>query len=151
MTPLQFVPHEMKTSVVKIRSYDDKILRGTIFNPRAGGAASFTGAIDMLLAVGRLLDELKFPNPAVDPKRYAGTPPADSRTDEARPPGGAFTPIATFKLKVMFRQNASMQGMLVWTERDLEAKFRSVYELLILLDSVLEQCGGQTTNTQNTI
>ena len=44
---------------------------------------------------------------------------------------------ATFELKVLFRQHSSWQGILVWKERKTEQSFRSVLELICLLDSAL--------------
>lgn len=38
--------------------------------------------------------------------------------------------IATFKLRVMFRQNGSWQGSVMWLETRHEEKFRSALELL---------------------
>lgn len=50
---------------------------------------------------------------------------------------GEQKPLATFQLSVLFRQNASWQGRLTWLERAEEARFRSVLELVGLLDSAL--------------
>ena len=50
---------------------------------------------------------------------------------------GEQKPLATFQLSVLFRQNASWQGSLTWLERAEEARFRSVLELVGLLDSAL--------------
>ena len=44
---------------------------------------------------------------------------------------------ATFELKVLFRQHSSWQGIIVWKERKTEQSFRSVLELICLLDSAL--------------
>ena len=47
--------------------------------------------------------------------------------------------IATFKVKVIFRQGASWQGKLSWTEGKEEVSFRSALELIKLMDSALPQ------------
>ena len=44
--------------------------------------------------------------------------------------------LATLKMRVMFRQNASWQGTLKWMEEGLQENFQSVLELLLLIDSV---------------
>ncbi|MBQ2924298.1 MAG: hypothetical protein IJE57_01870 [Anaerotignum sp.] len=46
-------------------------------------------------------------------------------------------PVATFELEIIFRQNASWQGNIVYAEKGLSSSFRSVLELLSLMDSVL--------------
>lgn len=45
---------------------------------------------------------------------------------------------ATFKVKVMFRQNASWQGTICWIEKNREESFRSVLEMMMLIDSSFE-------------
>ncbi|MBR5319181.1 MAG: hypothetical protein IKU46_06265 [Peptococcaceae bacterium] len=47
--------------------------------------------------------------------------------------------IATFKVKVLFRQSASWQGKLIWIEGKQEIAFRSALELVKLMDSALPQ------------
>ena len=42
---------------------------------------------------------------------------------------------ATFYLKVLFRQNASWQGTVKWMETGQEEPFRSVLELLLMMDN----------------
>ena len=49
--------------------------------------------------------------------------------------------IASFVIKVIFRQNASWQGIVSRPEMGDEAKFRSELELLLLIDSAMSQCG----------
>ena len=42
-----------------------------------------------------------------------------------------------FELEVLFRQNYSWQGKLTWLDQGQEASFRSVLELLILMETIL--------------
>ena len=50
--------------------------------------------------------------------------------------------VATFAVRVLFRQNASWQGSILWVEGDREESFRSVLELIFLLDSAAGAEGG---------
>lgn len=52
--------------------------------------------------------------------------------------------IAAFQIKILFRQNATWQGNLLWLDGQQEAQFRSVLELLELLDSVLTTVWSET-------
>ena len=45
--------------------------------------------------------------------------------------------VATFFIRVLFRQNASWQGSVFWHEGKQEERFRSVLELLLLINSAL--------------
>ena len=44
---------------------------------------------------------------------------------------------ATFEMRILFRQHASWQGELLWLEKNTRQYFRSVLELITLLDSAL--------------
>jgi len=43
----------------------------------------------------------------------------------------------TFEIAVRFRQNATWQGQITWAEKDLKQNFRSVLEMLRLMDEAL--------------
>ena len=45
--------------------------------------------------------------------------------------------VGTFRIRIMFRQNSSWQGNITWLDGKMEESFRSVLELLILMDSAL--------------
>ncbi|MEE0956437.1 MAG: hypothetical protein U0L49_11610 [Eubacterium sp.] len=47
--------------------------------------------------------------------------------------------LATFVVHVKYRQNASMQGTLVWMEGQKEMNFRSVFEMSKLMDSTMKE------------
>ena len=44
----------------------------------------------------------------------------------------------TFLLRILFRQNGSWQGSVTWVEGKQEQPFRSVLELILLVDSALQ-------------
>ena len=44
---------------------------------------------------------------------------------------------ATFEMRILFRQHASWQGELLWLEKNARQSFRSVLELITLMDSAL--------------
>ena len=43
----------------------------------------------------------------------------------------------TFEVIVKFRQNATWQGQILWAERGLKQNFRSVLEMLKLMDEAM--------------
>ena len=47
--------------------------------------------------------------------------------------------LATFAVKILFRQNAGWQGLIKWCEGNCEESFRSVLEMLLLMNSALEK------------
>ena len=46
--------------------------------------------------------------------------------------------LATFAIRIQYRNNASWQGRIKWIEGDAEECFRSVLELFWLLDSAMK-------------
>ena len=46
--------------------------------------------------------------------------------------------LATFHLQVLYRRNSSWQGKLVWMEQDELQSFRSVLELMTLIESSVQ-------------
>ena len=45
--------------------------------------------------------------------------------------------IATFQISILFRQNASWQGNVLWVDENMESQFRSALELVSLMDNAL--------------
>ena len=45
----------------------------------------------------------------------------------------------TFEIAVKFRQNATWQGQIFWVERNLRQNFRSVLEMLKLMDEAMTE------------
>ena len=124
-----------KTYVVCVDSYDEKVLRGRIYNVLQISAIAFTSTVDMLLKLEALLDEAKLLQSYSTKRVFTQNKPTDTlfnRTesiDEGE--------LATFSLKLLFRQNASWQGSVLWCEGNSEESFRSVLELLLLMDNAL--------------
>lgn len=50
-------------------------------------------------------------------------------------------PECSFLLQVQFRQNASWQGRIIWMEEKKTVTFRSLLELLVLLEEALGEKG----------
>lgn len=45
--------------------------------------------------------------------------------------------IATLRIQVLFQENYTWQGCIVWEEQGLEIPFRSVWELIRIFDEIL--------------
>ena len=50
--------------------------------------------------------------------------------------------VATFSMRILFRQNSSWQGSLTWIEGNQEEYFRSVLELIVLMENALRYATG---------
>jgi len=83
------------------------------------------------------MDETGYPQRGMEPRVFRDELDSDSsalaRSMKSMPAG-----IATLRIEVLFRQNASWQGNLIWVDRKVQSHFRSVLELLGLIDDALE-------------
>ncbi len=129
----KFVPAEQKISLIQITGYDDKNFQGTLQNAHYPERRAFSNLTQLLFLIERLQDDLQFPQKGMEIRSFKKPSPLLSHPLE--PPAGDTK--ATFKLHLLFRQNASWQGSVIWMEEGLEAQFRSALELVTLMDSVL--------------
>ena len=138
---LKVVPEDMRTSVIRIYSYRDKNPQGTFYNLYYGEEIAFENLTRLLLLMEDMMDQMDCPQASVRSRRFGQTAKAPERASIAeqllpRPDQEA---IATFKVKVLFRQGASWQGRLSWTDAKTEVSFRSALEFVKLMDSALPQ------------
>ena len=130
--------NEYRTTMICIDSYDQSILCGRLINPYLSGSVPFEGLMQLLLRMEDLLDRMNFPQPFARTRSFA---PMASQELSVQPENGQQGKLATFAVKVLFRQNASWQGSVTWLESGREESFRSVLELALLMHSALT--GGQ--------
>lgn len=133
-----FRGNEYRATQVCVDSYHNGVLAGRLYNPVSNVPRPFHSTIQFLQQMEELLDQLHFPQ-SFQIVRTFGEPPHTPSGD-----GGQIEPApsgehATFVLKVFFRQNASWQGSVIWEEANLEQNFRSVLELLLLIDDALKR------------
>lgn len=131
--------NEYHSIMVCVDGYDQHILRGRLYNPFLQGAVHFTGLMEFLLAVEHLLDEMNFPQPFAQVRSFR--PQAKAREEIRRDNLEQRGERGTFVMKVIFRQNASWQGTVLWLEANREESFRSVLEFALLLNSALDEKG----------
>ncbi len=131
--------NEYHSIMVCVDGYDQHILRGRLYNPFLQGAMHFTGLMEFLLAVEHLLDEMNFPQPFAQVRSFR--PQAKAREEIRRDNLEQRGERGTFVMKVIFRQNASWQGTVLWLEANREESFRSVLEFALLLNSALDEKG----------
>ena len=135
MLDTKFTPCGSRVCVVKISSYEDRNPRGVIQNPNFEQDVRFDNLTQLLLSMDELFDEIQNPRRAMTPRGFVKES-AEAKDGGAAPPAGEKT-IATFRIDVMFRQNASWQGNLVWMDEKQETQFRSALELVMEMDSAL--------------
>lgn len=128
---------ENRKILVCVDSYDDGVPKGWFYSP--GQKSEFFSSLSQfLLKIEDTLDEKQLPQAYAPPKTFSLFLQPEQEKMPPIPRGAR----ATFELKVIFRQHTSWQGTLLWRERKIEHSFRSVLELVILLDSALRSMEG---------
>jgi hypothetical protein len=127
---------QYRTTTVCIDSYEGGVPAGRFYNPWLETGRSFQSMSGFLLEMEQALDSMDFPKSFTAVRTFAQSPPGFSPAEERGfRPGCA----ATFEVRILFRQNASWQGSVTWLEGRREQSFRSVLELILLMDSALGQ------------
>ena len=125
-----------RTTMICVDSYDQRILKGRMYNAYLENGIEFVGVMDFLQNMEKMLEQIKSPQSFSAKRSFssnAGERPV-LHTEQSQRSGR----VATFVLRLLFRQNASWQGSVTWCEGKMEESFRSVLELLLLMDSALE-------------
>lgn len=134
--------NEYRTTMVCIDSYQNGAIAGRFYNSYLESGVEFDNLIQFLLEMDAALDAMSFPQSftttrtfAPAPKPSAGPPGSDVQTGK----------LATFAIRIIFRQNASWQGSITWMEGEQEQSFRSALELIFLMDNALTQAAEQVS------
>lgn len=124
-----------RTTLLCIDSYENRILKGRFSNSYYEDGVPFESTMDFLLKTESMLEEMNWPQSFSIRRSFQNT--------EEKPSSAVSTGsvkegnVATFSLRILFRQNSSWQGALYWHNGKKEESFRSVLELLMLIDSAL--------------
>ena len=130
---------ESRKNLICVDSYHKGVPVGRFYNPYME-AENFESLSQLLVKMDALLDELQMPQSYTAPRTFSSmVEQIEARTLPIDIRKGAK---ATFELQVIFRQHTSWQGVVVWREQNLEQSFRSVLELVLLMDSVLRSAEG---------
>lgn len=130
-----WIPDNRKI-VVGVDSYQDGVFRGRL-SGMGQANLHFYSLSQFLVMMEQLLEENQAPQSYTAHRSFSAfLLPSSGAESMASRSGGI---LATFELKILFRQHSSWQGVLVWQEKKQEKSFRSVLEMILLLDSALRQ------------
>ena len=134
---------ESRKMMICVDDYDNGVLAGRFYSA-SQGMISFRSLSQFLLKMESVLEEMQEPQSYTAKRTFSTMLPSE---DEIPSPDqfrkGAK---ATFELQVLFRQHSSWQGVLIWKDRRSEQSFRSVLELVFLLDSALRDLEGSVAS-----
>ena len=122
--------------MVYIDSYENGVPVGHFGNPDQQEYSSFCSFTQLLLKLEKSLDMENMPQAFENVRSFF--PMADAWSGEEGHVERRKGKKATFVLHVLFRRNASWQGTLLWLNERKTQNFRSVLELIVLMNSALE-------------
>lgn len=114
-------PCSVNEAILKVSSYEDGLLIGRLIHPQLDNPKEIRSIPQLLFLLDELLE-------GESPIQYQALH-VQRCPDEAC--------IATLRIRILFREHHSWQGTIIWEERQREATFRSVLDLIYLLDEVL--------------
>ena len=118
MYECRMIPIGSNVFGIHLEPGDGNQIRGTITGSRIRKPIPFTSLSRMILLLDEQMD-------------------IEQETSLDRRPSQPGNP--TFELEILFRQNYRWQGRLRWPENGVEATFRSVLELITIMELLLEK------------
>ncbi len=135
--------NELCSSRICIDEYQDGRMRGRLYNNYYAEPIVFANVIQLLKKMEAIFDSFEHPQKTMEPRKFGdkGRNPEKIIGQDAlmqRKPQEANGKVATFHVRVIFRKNASWQGIVCWVDGEKRENFRSVLELLMLMDEAIE-------------
>jgi len=132
-----WVPENRKT-IVCIDSYEDGVFQGRFYGADQE-EQSFRSLSQFLVMMDDMLEQNQTPQSYTTPRSFSTLLQPTSSFGTS---GGIRRGVrATFELQILFRQHTSWQGVVLWQDQRREQSFRSVLELILLMDSALRGLG----------
>ena len=133
-----WIPESRKT-ILCIDSYQDGILQGRFYGPDRE-MQSFRSLSQFLVMMEQMLEQSNEPQSDTNHRSFSAVlPPSAAGIHRDSSRRGLR---ATYELQILFRQHTSWQGVLRWRDQKIEHSFRSVLELVMLMDSALKSLEG---------
>jgi len=123
-------------------------LRGMLYSMYLQEPYEFTSLLQMIEKMEEIFDSKSFPEAFLTPRTFGSAKNRakkyevegndvmkDAANAIVQPESGGSK--CTFEITVKFRQNATWQGQILWAEKNMKQNFRSVLEMLKLMDEAL--------------
>lgn len=120
---------------VAVDRYKDRCMKGIIYHGGRAPGIQFENFLEMVIQMDSILNRMSCPKRTVELRQFSGTAypsPAVKRYDSLR--AGR---LATFRIYVRFRYNASWQGELTWLDGERKESFESLLQMMCMMDQIL--------------
>ena len=124
-------------------------LAGELYHSYRLDAIPFANIEQMIFHMEELYDLLKFPHPSTNNRSFVPSEkPHEIMHERNRIMSddallSKHGDIGTFIVRVQHRQNSSWQGRITWMEEDKTLYFRSIWEMIKLIESAVDTVSEQ--------
>ena len=142
--------------VLCVENFDREtgVFAGKFYQRYRAEATEFTGTDMLLQEMEQFFDDINFPHPTTTLRSFGEEAHSAFRRqgkeemmkdEELLKKHGD---LGTFIIRVQHRQNSSWQGRLTWMEEDKTVYFRSIWEMIKLVESALDSVGAEKEETE---
>ncbi len=140
------MPYDISMYTVCVDSYDNQNIKGSFINNYYSEEILYNSTVELLFKMEDLMNKIGSPKKYEKDRSFICDEKENDINNEL--PINRFKQsngfneynkkgkVATFYIKVRFRQNSSWQGSITWFEGGKTKDFRSVFELLKIMNSV---------------
>ena len=135
--------------VLCIHQYNTGELAGEYYHSYSHRPVPFQGIGQMTRRMEQFYDWLRFPFPGTSTRSFGPEKLPERQTQERKKIMNdeellsKHGDIGTFIVRVQHRQNSSWQGRITWMEEDRTIQFRSVWEMIKLIESAVDSVSRQ--------
>lgn len=147
------VPSTASRVVIRVEHYEADHMAGLLYNPYLDKIDTFNDVLQLTNKLDEMFDQMSFPQANMSYRSFN----VRGKGKKAGPAQPATAPVPSkgvqtrmldtvrrldkdvFLVHVQFRQNADWQGTVKWAGVDEEKRFRSMLELLMIMDTALQE------------
>ena len=138
----------------EVYSFCNNDFSGVLYGKHLKKPYEFISILHMISKMDEIFDSKKFPE-AFLTQRVFGVATNDVKKHEvgeviimddassAKANPTSSSPKCTFEIEVKYRQNATWQGQIHWVDKNLKQNFRSVLEMLKLMDEAITDTASE--------
>ena len=135
---MQKIGEAYYSAAICVDSYRNAVLTGRLYDLRAENESdTFLSLIQLLTCLESRLNTANSPQSFTALRSFV--PAANPAPLSPAPAPHRKGALATFLIRILFRQHSSWQGSVFWADRKSEQTFRSALELILLIDSALRE------------
>lgn len=129
--------------IVCVDRYENDEMSGRLYHFFDEVYTEFHSILDMVKKLECLLDRMQMPKRSMEDRHFIQNTENILEENEVFDIHNLKRPVickgkkATFAVRVVYRQNASWQGQVIWEEKKKKLSFRSTLELMKLMDNAL--------------